>query len=485
MAKAQKPAIPIVWALIESGGISLFSLVTLFVLARLIGPSDFGVAALALGVVQLLTLLVEMLLHDAIVQRPGLRDEHLDTAFWTSVGLGVLLFAACVFGGGRFAALFDAPSLDLALEIAGIGLVFSGVGCVPVAILRRDLQLRPIALRALYGKLGGGVTGIAMAILGYGLWSLIVQHLIQVAVMAVVVWTACRWRPRLRFRVSHLRSLLSFGVLSVGSRLVWLASVRLFTVLVGYFLGVVAAGYWNIALRIVDTLHDLLSGAAYNLALPLFSRQQADRPALARGCRTATEIAAISALPLFGGLAVCAPRVVDLLLGATWMGAAPVVRVLAAAAALQFVFLFATAAITAIGRPGLIFGLSLVSFAFATGGMFLIRPTDVVEAAFLWVSRIAVTAPLLLLLMRHLFHVPALEALKGVPLPLAATTLMGAALLLLDIHALSGSSTGLALAVLVPAGAAIYLTVVGLASPSGLRHIVSYVAGSFRTLRTS
>lgn len=485
MAIPHKPGLPIVWALLESGGISLFSLVTLFVLARLIGPSDFGVAALALGVVQLLTLIVEMLLHDAIVQRPGLSKGHLDTAFWTSIALGLLFFAVCVAGGSTFAAWLDAPSLDRALEVAGLGLIFSGIGCVPVAILRRDLHLRPIALRALYGKLGGGLTGIVLAILGYGLWSLIVQHLIQVAVMAIVVWTACRWRPRLRFDLGHLRTLLSFGVLSVGSRLVWLASIRLFTVLVGYFLGVAAAGYWSIALRVVDTLHDLLSGAAYNLALPLFSRRQDDRPALARGCRAATELGALSALPLFGGLAVCAPRIVDLLLGATWMGAAPVVRILAAAAAVQFVFLFATAAITAIGRPGLIFVLSLVSFAFATGGMFLIRPTEVVEAAFLWISRVAVTAPLLLLMMRHLFRVPALELLKDAPVPAAATALMAAVLIGIEQHVLVGTSSAVALVVLVPSGAVIYLAVVGLTGPRGLRRLLELAAGSVRGLRAS
>lgn len=485
MVMRHKPGLPIVWALLESGGISLFSLVTLFVLARLVGPSDFGVAALALGVVQILTLIVEMLLHDAIVQRPDLGKEHLDTAFWTSLGLGVLLFGVCVVGGGLFAELLDAPSLDLALEVAGVGLIFSGIGCVPVAILRRDLHLRPIALRALYGKLGGGIAGITLALQGYGLWSLIVQHLIQVSVMALVVWSACAWRPRLRFHPSHLRTLLSFGVLSVGSRLVWLASIRLFTVLVGYFLGVVAAGYWSIALRVVDTLHDLLSGAAYNLALPLFSRRQDDRSALARGCRAATELGALSALPLFGGLAVCAPRVVDLLLGATWMGAAPVVRVLAAAAAIQFVFLFATAAITAIGRPGLIFALSVVSFAFATGGMFLIRPEAVIDAAFLWVSRVAVTAPLLLLMMRQLFGVPALELLKDAPAPLAATVLMAVVLLGLEQHFLSGVSSALALAVLVPTGAAVYLIIVGLAGPRGLRRLFELAAGSVRGLRTS
>src|SRR5262245_37646639 len=87
-----------IWALVESGGLSALSLLTLLILARLVGPKELGVAALAFGVVQLLTVIVEGLLHDAVVQRPNLDKLYLDTAFWTSTVAGVLLCVVCIAG---------------------------------------------------------------------------------------------------------------------------------------------------------------------------------------------------------------------------------------------------------------------------------------------------------------------------------------------------------------------------------------------------
>src|SRR5262245_9719912 len=125
-----------IWALLESGGLSVLALVTLLILARLIGPTELGIAALALGIVQILTILVEMLLHDAIVQRRDLHDAHNDTAFWTSLGVGVALAAICALLAGPFARLMDEPSLQPILAVAGLSLILSGIGCVPIAILR-------------------------------------------------------------------------------------------------------------------------------------------------------------------------------------------------------------------------------------------------------------------------------------------------------------------------------------------------------------
>ncbi len=96
MVTSHKAAQSAIWALFESGGISILSLASLFLMARLVGPADFGLAALALGLVQLLTIIVEMLLHDALVQRPVLREGQIDTAFWTCLGLGILLSGLCL-----------------------------------------------------------------------------------------------------------------------------------------------------------------------------------------------------------------------------------------------------------------------------------------------------------------------------------------------------------------------------------------------------
>jgi O-antigen/teichoic acid export membrane protein len=476
----------LIWALVESGGLSVLSLIVLFVVARILGPSELGTVALALGIVQTLAIAVDTLLHDAIVQRPDLNDDHLHTAFWACLGLGLTFSLACWLCAPLMGTLFDSPGLPLLLSIAGLSLAFSGAGSVPIAILRRRFLFKALALRTLYGRLAGAIAAIVLAGLGYGVWSLIAQHLLQAVMNMVFVWPSTPWRPKLVFHWQRLRELLSFGIMALGTRMAWISSARLFTVLVGYFLGVTAVGYINIAQRFVDTLHDVLAGAAYNIALPIFSRQQADRGVMVRTYGQATEFAALTVQPLFAGLAVCAPAIVRLFLGESWSPAIPLVQILAVGAMLQFVLLFADAAVTALGRPGYAFLYASLSFIFVVVSFVVFQPADPVHAALIWALRVVVLAPFILSMVHQLLGPAATtQILKGSVAPLIATSAMVAAITAMTIEVLPGRSSLEILLVQVPLGAVVYAAVMGLINRDVLQRFLSFIAAGLRGTKLS
>lgn len=475
----------LIWALVESGGLSLLSLLVLFVVARLVGPEELGLVSIALGIVQVLTVVLETSLHDAIVQRQDLGEEHLDSAFWFCSGMSLAFVAGCWFAAPLAAGIFDAPGLTDLLRVVAFGLAMTGIGSVPIAVLRRNFLFKQIAMRSLYARLGGAAAGIGLAAVGYGVWALVVQYLIQATVNGLLVWPACPWRPKLRFSKRRLRELISYGALSVGSRIVWISSIRLFTLLVGYFLGVATVGYLNIAQRVVDTLYDLLAGAAYNLALPFFSRRQNDRPQLHRAFYATNEFAALAVPPIFAGLAVCASPVVLLILGAQWLPAVPLIQVLAGAASLQFILLFVHCAIMASGRPGVVFGLSLVTFTFAIGGLLLLQPGDAFGAAVLWASRVAINGPILLFVAWRLLGVSIGKVLRIVAAPFAATVIMAGGLGWLWHAYLHGYAAIEALLIMVPLGVTIYGAILLLTSRAALARLYEFMLAGLRGARPS
>ncbi len=479
-APKDHPGRSLIWALIESGGLSVLSLAVLLVVARLAGPGELGAFAIALGIVQILAMVVEMLLHDAIIQRPKLTPSHLHSAFWVCLVLGLGLSAACWFAAKPIGEIFESEQVAALLPIIGLSLAMSGAGCVPIAVLRREVRFRPLALRSLCGRLCGALVAVAMAASHYGVWSLVAQHLIQVFVSTLLVWPACPWRPALSFSPARLGELFSFGALSVGTRLVWTGSGRMFTLLVGNYLGVTAVGYLNIAQRVVDTLFDLLAGGAHNLALPIFSRRQEDRASLVRAYKQATEFSALATQPLFGGLAVCALPIIAVLLGETWLPAAPLVTMLAIGAMLQFLFLFGPTTLTALGRPGLVFAASLVNFFFVFAAFFLLRPDDVFEATALWASRIAIGGPILHLLVCRLLNCSPWLIVKIGWVPLGATIVMGATLALIDHHWLQHASAMTRLAMLVPLGAVIYGAALAVAGRASVLRLLDFAMAAIR-----
>lgn len=475
----------LIWALIESGGLSLLSLLVLFIVARLVGPTELGLVSLALGIVQVLTVVIETSLHDAIVQRQDLQDDHLHTAFWSCAGLSVLFVGGCWLGAPLLADIFGEPALADLLRVMSFGLAMTGIGAVPIAVLRRNFLFKQIAIRSLYARVAAAIAGIGLAIFGYGIWALVVQYLMQTVLNGLLVWPACPFRPARRFSGARLRELISYGALSVGSRIVWISSVRLFTLLVGYFLGVTAVGYLNIAQRVVDTLYDLIAGAAYNLALPFFSRRQDDRASLHSAYYATNEFAAMAVPPVFAGLAVCATPVVLLMLGEQWLPAVPLIQVLAGAATLQFILLFSNAAIMASGRPGVLFCLSLVTFIFAIGGLLLLQPGDALGAALLWACRIAVSGPIIIYLAWRLLGISILTVVRRVAVSFVATFVMAGALGWLWHAHLQNKPAVETLLIMVPLGATIYGAILLLANRAALFRLFGFMLAGLKGAKPS
>jgi PST family polysaccharide transporter len=477
---APHPGRSFLWALLESGGPSVLSLAVLFVIARLLGPTDLGTAALALGFVQMLAIVPETLMLDALVQRAKPDPIHFDTAFWTCLAIGVVLAAVCWVGAPVVARWFGSAALAPLLPVAGLGLCFSGAGSVAIAVLRRHFLFKPLALRSFYGRLFGAVVAVILAVLGFGVWSLIVQYLVQTAISVLFVWSACPWRPRWRFDIGRLRELLSFGLVTMGTRIAWLSSTKVFTILVGYFLGVTAVGYLNVAQRVVDTLHDMLAGAVYNLALPTLSRKQHDTVALARAYRAGTELAGLIIAPIFGGIAVCAGPIIALFVGDVWLPAAPVIQALAVGALIELPFLLAEAAIIAVGRPGYIFLVSLISMGFPLSIFVLFPPGSIFVAAVLWASKTLICAPVVVVMLKRLIDRSIADLVRDSWAPFAATGVMAAAVWFCESRFLEGMSPLGTLLVEIPVGALVYAAIVALVRRDSFHRLFHFVSDGIR-----
>ena len=178
------------WALAESGSLSLLSFVVLLVLARMLTPEDFGLAAIALSVVQLLAAICEVLFHDAIVHRDGLTREQLASAHTLTVALGALLTAAAAATAPLVETLLAVDRLGPVLAAAAPAIFFTSLSAVPVANLRRNMEFRAVALRMMCGRLAGGAIAIAAVLGGLGLWSLIAQLVATAAFASIGVFVA-------------------------------------------------------------------------------------------------------------------------------------------------------------------------------------------------------------------------------------------------------------------------------------------------------
>lgn len=339
------------WTATSNWGNELTRLLVFAILARLLRPEDFGLVALALVFMGFTQVIADQGLADALVQRQNLDPAHYDSAFWMSVGVGLML--AAVMGGLALpiSAALNEPRLAPVLAVLSLSLPISSLNLVQRALMTRNMAFRSLALRTLVSIAVGAVCGVGGALLGFGVWSLVAQHIASPIAGVLVLWRVSDWRPRFAFSYRHFRDLFGFGVHVVGFRLLNYFTRRSDELFIGSFLGAASLGYYTVGYRMLRLLFQVTSSLIDRVAFPVYSRLQGNPTRLTRVYYKSTAFAALIAFPTFGGAVVLAPEVVPALFGAKWAQSVPIMQILALLGVVQFLTYLNGTMVKALGKP--------------------------------------------------------------------------------------------------------------------------------------
>lgn len=339
------------WSAIEGAGLSVISFVSLVAFSRILDPRDFGLFATALSLFELLSLVSNLAFHDALVQIPDMTPRHRDTAFTLTVLVSAAFSTAFWLGAPAFAALMQDPKAGPMLAVLGISFILNGLSATLTAQQRRAFEFRTLALRSLIGRVSGALLGVIAALLGMGVWSLVIQQVCIALLSTIVLWLACKDRPRLGFDGSAARQLITFGFGAAGAEFVNSGIKRVFVMACGVLLTTTIAGYINLAFRLVDTLWGVAATAIYQVVLPTMARLQDDRPQLFAVFRQTQRYTATLLYLAFMLMAATSDHLVTVMFGAKWLPAAPYVMLLSATMLSQAPRMLTVPILTAMGHP--------------------------------------------------------------------------------------------------------------------------------------
>src|SRR5262249_12864460 len=150
----------------------------LVVLGRLLAPADFGLVALASLFITFVGIFVEQGFGKALIQRPQLEKQHVDTAFWTALGVAVALTALTMAAAGLGERVVNLPGLAPVLRWLALGLVINALSSTPAALLERSFGFKTLAIRRLASTIAGAAAAVSVALAGGGVWSLVAQVLV-------------------------------------------------------------------------------------------------------------------------------------------------------------------------------------------------------------------------------------------------------------------------------------------------------------------
>lgn len=463
----------VAWSGIQNWVSSLIAAVVFFVLAHRLSKEAFGLVALASVLIGFLEIFVRMGFTQALVQRAKLEQGHLDSAFWLSVVLGCVLFLGAVLGAPALSSFFGKPDLTPVIRWLSLSFVIAALSNTQAAMLQRDMAFKILATRSILAAAAGGLVGVVMAYLDYGLWSLVGQVLTTRMTATLVLWIGSSWRPGLRVSMVYCRELLSFGAFVTGIELLNFASLRIDVVIMGRFLTAADLGVYDVAWRLLNLMTQVLTQTTAAVALPTFSRIQSDRAQLRHAYLTATTMTVLSAFPAFVGVAVLAPELVHVFFGAEWEASVTPMRVLSLVGMLYAVLYFNQPVLFACGKPSWRLGLAVVHVVTQTAAVWIAVRWGVVAVAAAFVLRTYLIAPLSHACISALIGVRYADYFRAYRGPLVAS--LFSALLVLLVRETLGSALWLPvrLSVLGLTGVVSYVAVVRWSAPDTVRNAVA------------
>jgi O-antigen/teichoic acid export membrane protein len=367
-------------------------LITITILTRLLQPEDFGLIAIAWTLVTLTYVLSDMGLATYIIQADEVDHASLSTAFWVSLIVGVSLGGVIFLAAPPLAAALAEPAASPILQaMAGLVLVIAA-SSVPLALLRRRMAFRRLAVQEVTGSLIAQVVAIIAAFGGLGVWALVLQLLVGQVITSVLMWVSARWRPTTEFSRAEFRTMMGFGVQVVGNGLVGVFRGWAETGIIVAGLGIRELGYFNIAQRLVQTAADLSGSALFPVSTVAFARSNSSLERLRAAHVRAIGLSQTVVTPLMVYIAVSASLLVPFLFGAEWTQSAEIAQFLAVAAALSFGTNVDHGLHNGVGRPGRWLGFATSIFGVSVVLMLVAVPHGAVMVAVAFVGTALVEA---------------------------------------------------------------------------------------------
>jgi teichuronic acid exporter len=320
------------------------------VVVRLLSPQDYGLMGMAVLFTSFLLLFNDLGLGAAIIQDADLDDDRLAHLRSAILSINVILFFSLIVLAPVVARYFREPALVDILRVLGIAFVLNGIGAPSGYMLARELSFKKKSRAEFFGSMGGGMSTLAFAWTGFGVWSLVAGHLCQ---QLAVNTLYCFYRPiKLRaFSLAKIRRSMNFGFQVASGSVLWYVSSNADFMVVGRVLGRTALGFYGLAFQFASLPIEKIVTVVTQVAFPSFATVQNDLDTLRRYYLKLVGTIALVTFPIFLGLFLVADSAVRVLLTPEWLPVVLPLKILCIVSCLRAIETMNAPLILARGRP--------------------------------------------------------------------------------------------------------------------------------------
>jgi PST family polysaccharide transporter len=264
---------------------------------------------------------------------------------------------------------YTQPELPSLLAVLAAVFLIKQLGIIPDALVRRRLNYRPLVIRDSLCDLSSASLSIALAIAGWGIWSLLIPQLVLEPIRFLAILSIARWRPQLHFGLKDWPKIGRYSASLIGANLLSLVANDGDTLLVGKVLGSQALGYYNLAWQLSNIVGRNITGVISNIGMPALAMLNQNQARLQAAYQRVIRLLATGSFPILSGMFALADDLIRLVYGARWEPAVILLRLFIVFTAIRSVTSLTGVIYSVVGRPDVSFKFTIGLLPFYLAGI--------------------------------------------------------------------------------------------------------------------
>lgn len=359
----------------------LCQIISLVVLARLIPPAEYGLMAMAGVIVALGFLFRDMGTSAALIQKKDLTEELKNAVFWLNIIIGFVVAIAIICASPFAATYFSQPDLVCVLILLSLSFPITSSSSSHLALIERNSQFKKVAFIESISSLSATTLAIIAAYLGWGVYSLVIQSLLNAILSTLLIWHISEWKPSLYgYRYfKEIKQIFSFSGNLVAFNFVNYFSRNTDRWVIGKVMTSAVLGAYDLAYRVMLFPLQTFTFVVSRSMLPVLSQYQDNKEKFNKTYLDALCLISFLAFPLMSGLMILREPFVKFVFGNQWSLVASILFWLAPTGMLQALNSTTGAVLTAKGKTNILFYTGILSAVIYVSCFLISASYDIVK----------------------------------------------------------------------------------------------------------
>lgn len=348
------------WNFIANFGGYLITFFLSIVLARLLDPYEFGLTGMLSVFTAIAVVFISSGFSVALVRVKNVTEEDYSTVFYFNILISLIFYLLFFFLAPYIAVFYNEQELVLITRLISLVFLINSFGIIQNTILIRELNFKKQALCYLSGLGVSTAVSIAMAVKGYGAYSIVGQAVTQAFVTTAAFWLLSKWKPKGWIKKESFKKLWGFGSKILLSNLITQLVDNIDNVLIGRVFSANKLGLYVRAKGSKMIPEQIFANVIQATVFPILSKVNEEEATFKYYHLRFFNVAVYIIFPVVAGFIAVAKSFIIVLYSEKWIASVPMLQIIVITSIAYFLDALFNQTLMARGEGALFLKMNLV-----------------------------------------------------------------------------------------------------------------------------